>query len=253
VPTPAGLPFPEGTVVAKLLFTTATPDCVGYLKDSPVWQADRHVETNEGKFLCNRAVNEVRLVQLDVAVVDSRSPTRWVFGTFAYVDDAHNPNCRNGQCKTFWDRLAPVGLQWGSDPWTFPAVPHGDSIPARESVLNHNTGAPQHFGCDGRLAGPVDNRMSSCLSCHGGGFASLSGQPGVATPPIFGFFDLCTNFSASNTQYFNNILFPMAYTGGQYPNLLNMDTSLQMQTAFFQYNQFKQAGQPRACVDGIGN
>jgi hypothetical protein len=249
IPKPAGLPFPQGTVVAKLLFTSAGPDCVAYLKDSPVWQADRHVEKN-GTFYCDRAVQNMRLVQLDVAVVDNRSPTRWVFGTFSYVDDAHNPRCRTGQCKTFWDRLTPVGLQWGSDPWTFPAVPKADSIPARQSVLNQNTGAPQHFGCNGRLAGPVDNKVSSCLSCHGGGFAAPPAAVGVTTPPIFGgaaFPDMCTNFSAANQQYFNDIQFPMSYTGGQYQGLLNLDTSLQLQVAFVEYAQFKQAGQPKAC------
>ena len=240
ITAPAGMPFPEGTVVAKLLFTTATPADVPYLKGSPTWQADRHVE--KGKvFECERKVQEVRLVQLDVAVVDHRSPTRWVFGTFAY--DGNNP------AKNPWDRMEPVGLQWGSDPWTFPAVPKSESIVARESVLNHKIGTPQHFGCNGRLAGPVDNKQSSCLSCHGGAF---SPQAGIAatpttTPPIFGFTGLCTNYSLENSQYFDNVQFPMGYTGGQYPNLMNMDTSLQLQVAFFQYGQYKQYGQPVAC------
>jgi hypothetical protein len=40
---PAGLPFPQGTVVVKFLTTSAPPDCVSYLKGSPEWQIDRHV------------------------------------------------------------------------------------------------------------------------------------------------------------------------------------------------------------------
>lgn len=238
---PAGLPFPEGTVVAKLLFTTATPDVVPYLKNSPTWQADRHIEKN-GKYMCRREPQEVRLVQLDVAVVDSRSPTRWVFGTFAYDGN------RTGNA---WDRLAPVGLQWGSDPWTFPAVPKGDSLAARESVLNRGIGIPQHFGCNGRLAGPVDNKLSSCLSCHGGGYAPPAGQKALAntTPPIFGFTGMCTNFSADNTNYFSDTQFPQSYNGGQYSNLMPMDTSLQMQVAFFQYGQFNQDGKPEPCTE----
>lgn len=238
---PAGLPFPQGTVVAKLLFTTATPDLVPYLKDSPTWQADRHLE-QDGKYLCRREPQEVRLVQLDVAVVDARSPTRWVFGTFAY------DGTRTGDA---WDRLAPVGLQWGSDPWTFPAVPQGDSLAARESVLNLDIGIPQHFGCNGRLAGPVDNKLSSCLSCHGGGYAPPAGQKALAntTPPIFGFNGLCTNFSTDNANYFSDTQFPMSYNGGQFPNLMPMDTSLQMQVAFFQYGQYNQDGKPVACTE----
>jgi len=240
VTVPAGLPFPEGTVVAKLLFTTATPKDVSYLKDSPAWQTDRHVQKGD-LFLCERKVQDVRLIQLDVAVVDSRSPTRWVFGTFAWNG--------NKQGKTAWDKLEPVGLQWGSDPWTFPAVGQSGSIAAHESVLNKAIGTPQHFGCNDRLAGPVDNKLSSCLSCHGGGYSppvGLAATP-TTTPPIFGYAGQCEVNSVDNAQYFSNIQFPMAYTGGQYPGLLSMDTSLQMQVAFMQYGQYKQFGEPGGC------
>ncbi len=239
---PAGLPFPQGTLVAKLLFTTATPEDVPYLRGSPTWQADRHIERDD-EFLCRREPQEVRLVQLDVAVTDSRSPTGWVYGTFAYDGKMTGDSP--------WDRLAPVGVQWGSDPWTFPAVPEGSSIPAHESVLNLDIGIPQHFGCNGRLAGPVDNKLSSCMSCHGGGFAPPAGVPALSntTPPIFGFEGLCTDYSAANSFYFANTAFPMAYTGGNYPGLISMDTSLQMQVAFFQYGQFNAYGQPVACTD----
>jgi hypothetical protein len=44
----------------------------------------------------------------------------------------------------------------------------------------------------------------------------------------------------------------MSYSGGQYPNLMNMDTSLQLWVAFLQYGQFNQAGQPQACVNPSG-
>jgi len=239
---PAGLPFPQGTLVAKLLFSTATPAEVYYLEGSPAWQADRHLEVDD-EFECKRAPRPVYLVQLDVAVTDSRSPTGWVFGTFAYdgTIDAESP----------WDRLAPVGVQWGSDPWTFPAVPKAESLPPRESVLNLGIGIPQHFGCNGRLAGPVDNPQSSCLSCHGAAYAPPAGEAVMPNtmPPIFGFEGLCTNYSLNNAEYFAGTAFPMSYTGGNYPNLMSMDTSLQMQVAFEQYGQFNQYGEPVACTD----
>jgi hypothetical protein len=239
--TPAGLPFPEGTVVAKLLFTTATPEVVPYLEGSPTWRAHRHL-VKDGAFLCERAPQEVRLVQLDVAVVDLRSPTRWVFGTFAYN------GLRRG--SSAWERLEPVGLQWGSDPWTFPAVPRSESLEARQSVLNLDIGTPQHFGCHGRLAGPVDNRLSSCFSCHAGSFAPPAGQAALphTAPPIFDFAGLCVSYSLDNANYFANTSFPMAYPGGQYPSLISLDTSLQMQVAFFQYGQFNRYGKPTPCV-----
>ena len=84
-PMPAGLPFPEGTVVAKLLFTTAPVECAPFLHGAPEWQVNRHqVDAATNRYLCERDVQTVRLIQMDVAVVDPRSPTRWVYGTFAY-------------------------------------------------------------------------------------------------------------------------------------------------------------------------
>jgi len=237
-----GMPFMQGTVVVKFLFTTATPEEVSYLKGSPEWQADRHVEI-DNKFQCKREVQKVRLVQVDVAVVDERSPSRWVYGTFAYLD---------GKGKTVWDNLKPVGLQWGMDSWTFPAVPQTESIPARQSVLNKSISKFEHYGCNGRLAGPVDNKLSSCLSCHGGAFANTAGYTfaeGTYGPPVFGFEGLCTQYSQDNVEYFQTIQFPQAYTGGNYPDAMNMDTSLQMQIAMQEWALFKQNGTAAATCE----
>lgn len=237
-----GMPFMQGTVVVKFLFTTATPTDVPYLSNSPVWQADRHLENN-GTFLCERKVQEVRLVQVDVAVVDKRSPSRWVYGTFAFI---------NGTGKTVWDNLQPVGLQWGMDPWTFPAVPKAESITARQSVLNESISAFEHFGCNGRLAGPVDNKLSSCMSCHGGAFANTAGNTfaaGAYGPPIFGFPGLCEQYSQDNVDYFQTIQFPQGYSGGNYPDAMNLDTSLQMQIALQEWSLFKTKGKAAAACE----
>jgi hypothetical protein len=236
-----GMPFVEGTVVVKFLFTTATPKEVPYLKGSPVWQANSHIEKND-KFLCVRKVQEVRLVQVDVAVVDERSPSRWVYGTFAYISSSKG--------KTLWDKLQPVGLQWGMDEWTFPAVPKSESSTARQSVLNTSISAFEHFGCNGRLAGPVDNKLSSCLSCHGGAFANEAGftfDRGAYSPSIFGFDGLCEQYGQENVNYFQTIQFPQNYSGGNYANLMNLDTSLQMQIALQQWALFSQNGEAEAC------
>lgn len=237
-----GMPFMQGTVVVKFLFTTATPTDVPYLTGSPTWQADRHIETNN-KFSCERKVQEVRLVQVDVAVVDERSPSRWVYGTFAYI---------NGPGKTVWDNLQPVGLQWGMDPWTFPAVPKAESIAPRQSVLNESISAFEHFGCNGRLAGPVDNKLSSCMSCHGGAFANTAGNTfatGAYGPPIFGFPGICEQYSQDNVEYFQTIQFPQGYTGGNYPDAMNLDTSLQMQIALQEWSLFKAKGKAAAACE----
>jgi hypothetical protein len=241
---PAGLPFPEGTVVAKFLTTNAPVKCVDFLKGSPEWQVHRHRTAEKSRrYLCAREVQWSRLVQVDVAVVDLRSPTRWVYGTFAY--DGNLPGA------SVWDRLAPVGVQWGSDPWSFPAVPRSESVPVRQSVLNPEIGIFQHFGCGKRLAGPVDNPMSSCLSCHASGYAAPAGVPsvmGVNAPSSFGFDGVCTQFSQDNVNYFQNLVAPQSYPGGRFPDAMPLDTSLQTWVALNSYGYFSTGGPP-ACED----
>ncbi len=243
---PAGLPFLQGTVVVKFLTTSAPPDCVPYLKGSPEWQIDRHVlDTNTQKYTCERKVQISRIVQVDVAVTDSRSPTGWVYGTYAY--SAEQPG------STFWDHLLPLGIQYGSDPWTFPAVPQAESIPAQQSVLNPGVNIYQHFGCNNRLAGPVDNSQSSCMSCHGSAFAAPNGavsNMGVNVPPSFGFNGMCTQYSAMNASYFDNIIAPQKFSGGYFPDALPLDTSLQLEVAFQQYGQFNTFKAPAPCTLG---
>ena len=242
---PNGLPFPEGTVVVKFLTTNAPPDCVPYLRGSPEWQIDRHRRNPDtGEYSCEREVQISRLVQVDVAVVDPRSPTRWVYGTYAYNGHIDADNV--------WDRLVPVGLQWGSDPWTFPAVPKESSIPARQSVLNeglNRDGVYQHFGCNGRLAGPVDNPQSSCVSCHASAFTAPNGainQMGVNVPPSFGFDGICRQYSSENAAYFGSLISPQKYSA-QYADALSLDTSLQLAVAFTQYGYYNTNGRPQPC------
>jgi hypothetical protein len=180
---------------------------------------------------------------MDVAVVDPRSPTRWVYGTFVYDG--------NIVADTFWDKLVPLGLQWGADPWTFPAVPRAESKPLRQTVLNPGVTLFEHEGCEGRLAGPVDNPMSSCVSCHASAYALPVGEAGVmgaTLPPSFGFPGACTEYSDDNAIYFQNTALPEAYQGGQYPAALPLDTSLQLEVALTDYGYFNTNGAPQACT-----
>lgn len=138
------------------------------------------------------------------------------------------------------------------DAWTFPAVPKSESIPARQSVLNESISAFEHFGCNGRLAGPVDNKLSSCMSCHGGAFANTAGNTfaaGAYGPPIFGFPGICEQYSQDNAEYFQTIQFPQGYTGGNYPDAMNLDTSLQMQIALQEWSLFKAKGKAAAACE----
>jgi hypothetical protein len=242
-PQPDGLPFPQGTLVVKILTTSAPEECVPFLKGAPQWTVDRHVMDPARGYLCKRTPQVSRVVQIDVAVVDNRNPNRWVYGTFAY--DGNLPGA------TFWDRLVALGLQWGSDPWTFPAVPRSESRPLQQTVLNPDIRIPEHFGCEKRLAGPVDNPQSSCLSCHGSGYAAPGGAltvMGGNVPPSFGFAGMCVQYSLDNAAYFQNIPFPQAFPNGRFPGALNMDTSLQLEVAFTQFGIYN-TNTKQACTD----
>ncbi len=242
---PDGLPFPEGTAVVKVLTTSAPPHCVSQLKGAPEWHVNRHKFDPEKGYECEREVQVSRVVQVDAAVADHRSPTGWVYTTFAY--DGRSSGA------TFWDRLVPVGVQFGADPWSFPAVPRQESLPLQQTVLNPGSKSiVEHYGCEGRLAGPVDNPQSSCLSCHGSAYAAPNGAPSVMpanVPPAFGFAGICVEYSLDNAFYFQNQVPPQHFAGGRFPDAFSLDTSLQLAVAFNQYGLFHTDHQPIACTN----
>ena len=236
-----GLPFAEGTVVMKLLNTTADATFVKYLQGSTSWQANGHqklvpVPTKDTDYTkYDRAITTVHLIQVDLAVIDPRSPTRWVYSTLAYDGTSTG--------ATVWDRLVPLGIEWGSDPGTFPAVPQNQSSPPWQSIIAP-TNLPEHYGCMKRLAGVVDNAASSCVSCHMGAYAAPPGVlsiQGKTIPSIFVPMSTCTTYSSTTSAaYFSNYKFPMPYPGSTSPikDAIPLDSSLQLQVAFAQYAKF---------------
>jgi len=162
----------------------------------------------------NRVNRTVRLVQIDIAIKDKRSPvTGWVFGTFIY--DASAPRA------TVWDRMVPVGLSWGDDSGISSMINTSGSFvnPAlKETFLNPalvktaandgNKAFMNHFGLGGRLNGPVDNPISSCISCHGraanlpNGMAASIGDFGTTTAkyPLTSFQNYFTTVPAGTGQ-----------------------------------------------------
>jgi hypothetical protein len=252
-----GLPFPEGTMVMKILNTTADGTSVPFLRGSTNWQADAHVQfTPDSYSTCERRPREVHLIQIDLAVVDTRSPTRWVYSTLVY--NGFLPG------KSVFDRLEPLGIQWGSDSHTFPAVTRVDSGPIYETVLApiSQKETPEHYGCEKRLAGAVDQADSSCVSCHMGAYAappSYLNIQGVTIPAIFSFPGLCTDYNAANAAYFSDYRYPQSYPSadGSQPNpfaqAIPLDSSLQLAVSFAQYAIYvSPRALPMACRDPLG-
>jgi hypothetical protein len=200
-PSPDGVKFEDGAVGVKLLFTTAPTDQVPFLANSKEWQANVSLPGSNA-----RSPRTVRLLQVDVAVRDTRADdtTGWVFGTFMYQGDAAG--------ATPYDRLVPVGLMWGNDPDLTPARTAAGEKP-KESWINP-AGKSPHVGWLGRLNGPVDNPNSSCLSCH-----SRAGTPQT--------HDLVFKATASDPEkmaYFTNVRAGAPYA----PGVKSLDYSLQL-------------------------
>jgi hypothetical protein len=162
---------PEGTVAAKLLFTTASTGPGGevpFIADAPAWNAwiYKNVHAYPSQGASNpRVIGKVRLLQIDFAVKDHNAgPTGWFFGTFVY---GGGPGYTGPKIGTGWRNVAPVGLMWGNDPgYTPPPSPQPSTL--KETWLNPNVHM-LHYGYQNRLNGPVDNPVSACMSCHATG------------------------------------------------------------------------------------
>jgi hypothetical protein len=155
-PNKAAARFPPGSVAVKLLFTEASQQQVPFLGGAKLWPAYIYKDVANAKLGAPRVVKQLSLLQVDIAVRDPRfdNTTGWIFGTFIY--DGRVPG------DDPYAKLRPVGVMWGNDP--------GINQPGAkilQSALNPaEAGIMQHYGWLDRLNGPVDNKISSCLSCH---------------------------------------------------------------------------------------
>ncbi|NDI84356.1 hypothetical protein [Undibacterium crateris] len=213
VPT-ANIRFDEGSVIAKPLFNTATIDQLPVLANMPMWNANisdpSFCKTAETTLVgqanaCPRSYaqwSDVRLMQFDISIADSRAPgTGWVYGTF--VADGR----RKASTKEQWQRVSLLGLMWGNDTppqgqlaYNYPVDPRKNGF--KEEVvfwdvvdeLNSYGGTGMvrkmgHLGSNQRLNGPADNANSSCISCHG--TASVP-DSNFTTPPLLAQFSSMT-------------------------------------------------------------
>jgi hypothetical protein len=232
--------MPEGTVVVKLLFNEASPTEVPYLKRSPTLKANvakRPAGNAAGSCVdigvTQRTPGNVRLVQLDIAVKDSRAPvTNWFFGTFVYRNEA--------PATKAWSRLVPVGLMWGNDPNLSDAAAQGGQAPTESVVLN-TFGFTEKLGRGGRLNGPLDNRSSTCISCH------MTAQKPNSAPLFHGAgWDTakCWFRNLPPTQAFGDAPTATTPCGHNDGSLQSFDFSLQLQVGWRNWRSQQPAGPP---------
>lgn len=165
--------FQQGSVIVKFAFTTA---------NYPQWKEMENALTfpiyDTGTAYTDPVykVRNVSFFQFDMIVKDTvNAPaTGWVFSTLVYD--------KNAPGKTVWDKMVPLGAQWGNDPDVNSTKNPGQAL--KENVINAK--APvysrQTLGWGGRMSGPNDGAViplakaegkvytnlqaSSCMSCH---------------------------------------------------------------------------------------
>ena len=172
--------FPVGTVVAKLLFTTAKTSEAPFLSNPLVWSAyvkEAFAPPGPNGLPINpRHVRPVNLIQMDMMVRDDRAKATggWVYGTWVYNGSRMVKRLPGQKGDARWYNMMPLGMMWGNDPGV---TSRGDGNPAptktqinpdlKQTVINTDpTLPPMHLGYGLRLSGPVDNTSSSCKSCH---------------------------------------------------------------------------------------
>lgn len=168
--------FEDGTVSAKILFTTAK---FAALNGAFEWNG--HVsEPNSTE----RDVKMVRHLQMDISVKDkSLVGTKsklghWLMLTY-YYDKKYKPDLNSLPpiMKKLWkdlpeglQHMRPMGLQLGFEE-------PGDTLIFADAFTNQNKG---------RLNGPADNPKSSCMGCHGmAGVPNIPMAPGIITDKQF--------------------------------------------------------------------
>jgi hypothetical protein len=184
--TPESAQFPEGSIIVKVaLFASQNPsqpqDWWDAMRGAQIWPL--YVSPGPGPEQVVPPVPAPARVwpgyvaQFDIIVKDSASSpeTGWVYMTLVYD---------NRVAGDAWDRMIPLGVQWGNDPQ---AVREGMAL--QENWINPAAPlyATQTLGWGGRLSGPNDGARnaiaiggspdhdgqvlpnapnSSCMSCH---------------------------------------------------------------------------------------
>lgn len=232
--------MPDGAVVVKLLFSQADPTEIPYLKGSPSLAANVATPPGGGTGCVSlkethRAKGSVRLVQVDFAVKDSsHAPkTNWVFGTFAYRNEAPGTDP--------WKKLVPVGVTWGNDSDLTDALAAGGQKPVESIVLN-KFAFTRDFGRGGRMNGPLDNSVSSCMSCH-----QTAQKPNSAQLAPFDtdkWDKAKCYFRDLSTEAFGKQ--PTATACGDNAGMQSLDFSLQLQVGWRNWNEAHPTGLPTA-------
>lgn len=158
---------PDGSVIAKFLFTTAK-----FPQIMDAWQLIANVSPPKA---ATRSLQPIRHIQLDIAIKDSTlrgvplgNADNWIMLNY-YFDPTYDENFDIGDNMPMAiKKMRPAGLQWG--------FTQRDSRIFKGALTNNASGL---------LNGPADNSASSCLGCHGTAGTDIKMAPGVLTTPQY--------------------------------------------------------------------
>lgn len=236
-PNPKDIHFPIGTVVMKVLFTDVPAEQIPSLVNPLKWSG--YVTENYAS--SNRVFKNLTLIQMDLMVRDDRAPNGWVFGNYQYNGKTNHTN--------LWKNLVPLGIQWGNDPKVNDSTwgEYTNPVPAitrrnpnlKETIINPDDAElpPTHLGWNGRLNGPADNYLSSCMSCH------MTAQAPVKSPmsPLFQAPDKIPEVGSKEwMRWFQNVK-----CGERFDNdkpTSSTDFSLQLAASLQNFYNWKDAG-----------
>lgn len=234
-----GLPFADGTVIHKInMIGHLGNHKASHLNGAPTWNLNLHTVNPNGhtfKGPPERSIQKAHVFEMDFMVKDSRSPTGWVFGAFVYDETV-------AATKTMWDRYKVMGLQFGNDPETFPAVAAKVSKPVYQTLLKPIS-ENWTVGCNGRLATFQGTPNQNCVGCH----QTASVATGMSKIASRG-FSLTYGISCSPVDtklydfYFQNFKYPEKFTGK--PNapintIAGLDFSLRLYDVISAYEKYK--------------
>jgi hypothetical protein len=236
------MPFPDGTVIHKINMIAHIPDekTPYHLKNAPQWEINAHTENpncSTFKGPAERSLQNVHVFEMDVMIKDSRSPTGWVFMALVYNEDAPKDG-------PLWNRYEVMGLQFGLDSETYPAVPGPESKPLYQTLVNPIS-KNWTLGCNDRLATFQGNPSQNCIGCHqtsyilegtaDRGFSLLGGVTDVS------YCDPLNLDGPTFPKYFQNWKYPEVYDGepkGPKFDLIGFDFSLRVFDAADHYMQY---------------
>jgi hypothetical protein len=155
-------------------------------------------------------------MQVDIMVKTDNpaAKTGWVFASYFF------DGTKNG--KTMAEKFWPIGLAWGQDPGVKARDVVEGGVMLKEQWINTDVfkeadrtrSAIKHLGWGNRLASPVDNMGSSCMSCH-----STAGFPMKLS-----LIPNDTMKQDSMLKWFRNIKAPETFMEGQ----VSLDYSMEL-------------------------